>query len=175
MKKKICHWEERVMDCLKSEKLSPEIEKHVSECHSCQEAASIFRWMNEFKNRSWSVENGKITLPDSETIWDRAFDRQRPDRTLVKKALKPMIYPRILSYPIFIVGFLLLFISNVKGIGNFLDSRLGSSPLLGYLSKIIPQILPIFLIPGFVILVSMLFYVLVVSFERRKHPVKMPY
>ena len=175
MKKKICQREEKVIAGLKAKKLSSDIEKHVSECHFCQETVSIYRWMNEFKNRSWDAEKGKKILPDSETIWDRAFNRQRPDRTLVKKALKPMIYPRILSYPIFIIGFLLLFISNVKGIGNFLDSRFGTSPFLDLLSKIIPQILPIFLIPGFVILVSILFYVLVVSFERRKHPVKMPY
>ena len=98
MRKKICHWEEKVIDCLKEKKLSPDIKKHVSECRSCQEAISIYRWMNEFKSKSWDAVMQEKTLPEAEAIWNRAYVRQRPDRKLVKKALRPLIFPRVFSY-----------------------------------------------------------------------------
>lgn len=174
MRKKICHWEEKVIGCLKEEKLSPDIKKHVSECLSCQEAVSIYRWMNEFKSKSWDAVMQEKTLPEAEAIWNRAYVKQRPDRRLVKKALRPLIFPRVFSYGVFSVGFIFLFLSKGKEIGNFMYSRLGTGSMLDSISKTAPQIMPIILIPGFIIFISMLFCALVVAFERHKPSIKMP-
>jgi len=174
MKKKTCHWEEKVIGCLKEEKLKSDIKKHVSECLSCQETISIYRWMNEFKSKSWDVVMKEKTLPEAEAIWNRAYAKLMPDRKLVKKALRPLMFPRVLSYGVFIVGFIFLFLSKGKEIGNFIYSRLGTGSMLDSISKTAPQIMPIILIPGFIIFISMLFCVLAVAFERRKPAIKLP-
>lgn len=156
-----------VIDGLKKDKLSPEIKKHIFECPLCKDIVFAYRWMDQFISRSWNAEILEKTLPDAETIWKRAHVR-RPDKELVKKALRPLIYPRILSYGILIISVILLFLSNIKNIGNIVNPDSGSGPVLDSLSKIITQFFPLFLIPMVIILISMLFCVLVVAFEKRE-------
>jgi len=156
MRKKICPMEKEVMEGLKSEKLSPEIKKHISECASCKNVVAAHDWMNQYKEKDWNTEMQKRVLPNPDTIWNRAYAKRRPDKTLVKKALRPLVYPQVFSYIAIIIGVILLLLSNVEKIGNIKDSR------------IIAQILPIFLIPMMIILISMAFCVLVAAFEKRK-------
>lgn len=164
MRKKICHLEKEVIDCLKAERLSPEIKKHISECPSCKDVVSVYKWINQFKNRTWDAEMKEKTLPAPATIWNRAYAKRKPDRTLVKKALKPLMYPRVFSYPILIIGVIFLFLSNTKEIGNIVNS----SPVLDSFSRIMAQIFPLFLFPMGVVIISMLFCAFVLAFERRK-------
>lgn len=168
MRKKICHLEKEVIDCLKAERLSPEIKKHTSECPICKDALSVYKWINQFKNRTWDAEMQEITLPAPETIWNSAHAKRRPDRTLVKKALRPMMYPQIFSYPILIIGVIFLLFSNMKQIGNFVDSIAGVGPVLDSLSKIMAQLFPLFLFPMVIVIISMLFCAFVLAFETRK-------
>ena len=171
MRKKICHLEKEVIDCMKAEKLSPEIKKHISECPFCKDVASVHKWINQFKNRSWNAEMLEKTLPDPETIWNRAYKKRRPDKGLVRKALRPLIYPRVFSYGVLIIGVIFLFLSNMKEIGNIIDSSSGAGPVLDSLSKIIAQFFPLFLIPMVIVFISMFFCVFVVAFEKQKKTV----
>lgn len=168
MRKKTCHLENEVMDCLKAEKLSPEIKKHLSECPYCKDVALVHKWINEFKNRSWNAVMAEKILPDPETIWNRVYAKRRPDRELVKKALRPLIYPRVFSYPILIIGVIFLFLSNMKEIGNTIASSPVAGPFLDSFSRIITQFFPVFLIPMFIVFISMLFCVLVVALGKLK-------
>jgi Fe2+ transport system protein B len=168
MRKKSCHLENEVMDCLKAGKLSPEIKKHLSECPYCKEVASIHKWVKQLKNRSWNAVMAEKVLPEPETIWNRVYAKRRPDRELVKKALRPLIYPRVFSYPILIIGVIFLFLSNMKEIGNTIASSLLTGPALDAFSKIITQFFPLFLIPMFIVFFSMLFCVFVVALEKLK-------
>lgn len=168
MRKKTCLLEKEVVDGLKREKLTPEIKKHVFECPYCQDIVTAHEWMNRFQNMAWSTEVQEKTLPDPEILWNRAHVRRRPDKKLVNKALRPLIFPRIFSYGVLIVG-VILFIANIKKIGNFLDSSAGAGPLLDAISKM-TQILPYFLLPMVVVIISMLFCVFVVASEKRKKP-----
>jgi len=168
MRKRACQLEREVMDCLKSEKLSPEIEKHISECPLCEDAVSVYKWMNQYKNSSWNAEKLEKTLPDPETLWNRSQAKRKPDKGLVKKALRPMVYPRVISYGVLISGVIYLFLSNIKEIGNILASSSGVRPALDSLSKIAAQFFPIFLIPATMIFISMLFCVFVVGLEKLK-------
>jgi hypothetical protein len=170
MRKKTCHFESEVIDGLKKEKLNTEIKKHISECPICEDIVFVHRWMSQFKNRSLNAEILEKTLPDAETIWNRA-QAGRADNELVKKALRPLIYPRIFSYGFLIIGVVILFLSSIKKIGNVIDSHSGAGPVLDSLSKIIAQFFPFFLIPMVIVIISMLFCVFVAAFERRKKTV----
>jgi hypothetical protein len=156
MRKKICHLEKEVMKNLKAEKLNPEIKKHVSECSYCMNIVAIHDWMNQYKEKAWNTEMQKGIFPHPDTIWNRAYAKRRPDKALVKKALRPLVYIQVFSYMVIIIGVYLLLRSNVEKIGNIIDSR------------IIAQILPIFFIPMVIVLISMAFCVLVAAFEKRK-------
>lgn len=168
MKKKSCHLEKEVVDCLKAGKLSPEIEKHTSECPVCEEVVAVYEWMNRFKNSSWKAEMPEKTLPDAETIWNRAQTKGKPDRGLVKKALRPLVYPRLFSYGVLIVGVIYLFLTKGRAIGNIITSSSAAGPVFDSLSRTFAQLFPIFLIPAAMIIISMLFCVFIASLERLK-------
>ncbi|MGB8951470.1 MAG: hypothetical protein WCC06_02210 [Candidatus Aminicenantales bacterium] len=169
MRKKPCPLEKEVMDCLHTEKRSPEILKHLTECSLCQEAVSVHQWINQFKTRSWNAEMLEKSLPNPQTIWDQAFAKQRPDRTLQKKALRPLIYPRVFSYPVFTIGILFLFLFHRKEIGNLIDLSSGADRVLDSFSKIIVQFFPLFLIPVVIVFISILFCGCVEAWEKRKN------
>jgi len=171
MRKMICHLEKEVMDCLKAEKTSPEIKKHISECPFCKDVVSVHKWMNQFKSRSWNAEMLEKTLPDPETIWNMAHTKRRPDKGLVRKALRPLIYARVLSYIILISGVIFLFLSNMKEIRNIIDSSSGAGPVLDSFSKIAAQFSPLFFIPMVTVFISMLFCIIVVALEKRRKTV----
>ena len=171
MRRTICHLEKEVIDCLKAEKLSPEIKKHISECPICKDIVSVYEWISQFKNRSWKAEMLEKALPDPETIWNKAYAKRRPDKRLVKKALRPLIYPQVFSYCVLIIGILFLFLSNRKEIENILDSNSGAGMFLDSLLKIIAQISPFFLFPVAIVFILMLFCVFVDAFEKRKKTV----
>jgi len=156
MRKKICPLEKDVVDALKGKKLSREIEEHISKCPSCKNVVEIYDWMNQYKERSWNSKMGKKILPDPDIVWNRAHARSSLDKTLVKKALRPLVYPQVLLYVVLILGVLFLLIPNLKTIAGITDSR------------IISQMLPFFFIPMLIILISIAFCMLVVAFEKRK-------
>lgn len=168
MKKKSCHLEREVMDCLKANKLSLEIKKHLSECQLCKDVVYAYGWISKFKEKSWNVDMPGKTLPDPELVWNRAYSKRRPDKELVKKALRPLIYARVFSYLVLIIGAVFLFLSNTKEIGKIIYSGSAAGPVLDSSLKIITQSLPLFIIPMTIVFISFFFCLLVVSFEKRK-------
>ncbi len=148
--------EKEILDDLKSEKSSPEIKKHVSECPSCKNLVAVHDWMNRYQQRALNIEMLSKSLPSADTIWNRGYAKRPLDKTLVKKALRPLAYTQVLYYAVIITGVFLLLRSNAEKIRNIIDSR------------VFAQILPIFLIPLIIVLLSMAFCALVVAFEWRK-------
>ena len=168
MIKKTCHLEEEITRCLNADKLTPEFKKHLSDCPLCQEIASVQGWMKQLKNKSWNAEMSDKILPQPEAIWERATIKRRPDRKLVKKALKPLLFPQIFSYGVLILGFFILLFPNMKKIRNILDSSSSAGFAIDSLSKLASELLPYFLMPMFIVLISILFCVFVLAFEKRK-------
>lgn len=168
MKKKCCYLEKEVIDCLKAKKLNLKINKHIDECLICKDIAYAYGWMSQFKTSSWNREMLEKTLPDPEAIWTRAYAKQRPDKGLVRKALRPLIYPRVFSYPVLIIGIIFLFLKNMKEIQKIIDSSSVAGPVLDSLSKITLPFFLLLLAPLAIVLVSLLFCSLVVAFEKRK-------
>ncbi|MFQ5720929.1 MAG: hypothetical protein ACE5GI_00360 [Candidatus Aminicenantales bacterium] len=168
MKNKICYLEKEVLDCLKTGKLTSEIKKHISECPLCKDMVLVYEWMNQFKDKSWAAEMPGKTLPDPESIWEGAYTKPKPNRKLIRKALRPLTYTRVFSYAVLAVGIIYLFLANIKPIGNILASTAGGGFIVSSLSRVIVQYLPLFLIPVVIVLISILFCALVAAFERQK-------
>ncbi len=61
-----------------------------------------------------------------------------------------MMFPQVISYPILLIGVIFLFFSNMNQIGNM------------------AQLFPLFLFPMVIVIISMLFCVFVLAFEKRK-------
>ncbi len=168
MKNKICYLEKEVVDCLKTGSLTPEIKKHITECPVCKDVVLVYEWINLFKDKSWAAEMPGKTLPDLKSIWEGAYTKPKPERKLIKKALRPLLYTRVFSYAVLTVGIIYLFLGNIKSIGSILASRTGARLVVGSLSKVIDQYLPLFLIPMVIVFISVLFCALVAALERQK-------
>jgi len=159
MKKKICPLEKEVAECLREEKLKPELQKHISECPVCKDVVAVYTWMNQFKEKSWKTDMPKKDLPDAEAIWKRVHVRKIDNRQLVRKALRPLIYPQVLSFGVFIAGIIFLGIKGVLKFGNVFDS------------VAITRIFPFFLILMSMVFLSVIFCALLLALEKRKKPV----
>lgn len=159
MKKKICPLEREIMAGLREKKLEPELQKHVSECPVCKDVVAVHTWMNRFKEKAWETDMLNKNLPDANAIWKRAYAWKRADRQMVRKALKPLVYPQVLSFGVFIAGIIFLGIKGVLKFGNIFDT-----PAL-------TRILPYFLILISFIVISIVFCALLLALEKRKKPV----
>ena len=159
MRKETCHREDEVLGCLKTGKLSPELQKHISACPVCQNIALVQDWMEQFKTRSWDASVRNKNLPSPEALWNRAYYRSRSDKNLVRKAMRPLIIPQVLFYAVFVAGIIFMTVWGLKKFGNILDNR------------VISQILPFFGIMMIIVFVSLSFCALVVAFVKRKHPI----
>jgi len=159
MSKKICPLENEVMKGLHEEKMSAELREHIQDCLVCQDIAVVQGWMHRFKESAWKTDMPEKTLPDAERMWNRVHARRRPDKKLVKKALRPLLIPQVLFYGLLITGIITTSIWGFKKFGNILDSR------------VISQFLPFFGIMMIIVVFSLTFCAIVVAFDKRKHPV----
>lgn len=159
MKKKICPLEREIMAGLREKKLEPELQKHVSECPVCKDVVAVHTWMNQFKEKSWKTDMPKKSLPDAEAIWNRVYAWKRVDRQVVRKALRPLIYPQVLSFGVFIAGVIFLGTKGVLKFGNIFDT------------PVLTRILPFFLLFVSIIIISIIFCALLLALEKRKKPV----
>lgn len=159
MSKKICPLENEVLIGLREEKMWPDLEEHIAGCPVCQDMALVQGWMNRFKKEAWETDMTKKTLPDAESMWNRASSKRRPDKKLVRKALRPLIIPQVLFYGLLITGIIYMVIWGYKKSGNFLESQATSI------------ILPFFGIMMIIVLISLSFCAVVVAFDKRKHPI----
>ena len=159
MKKKICPLEKEVMAGLKEGALEPELQKHISQCPVCQDVVAVHNWMNQFKERAWETDMLKKDLPDARAIWNKVNARKRPDKQLVRKALRPLIFPQVLSFGVFIAGIIFLGIKGVLKFGNIFDA-----PAL-------TRILPFLLLFVSIIIISIVFGALLLTFDKRKKPI----
>lgn len=159
MRKKICPLEKEIIAGLKEGALEPELQKHLSECQVCQDVVTVHAWMNQFKERAWEILMPKKDLPGAQAVWNRVYARKRPDKQLVRKALRPLIVPQVFSFAVFIAGTIFLGIKGVLKFGNIFDA-----PAL-------TRILPFFLLFVSIIIISIVFCALLLAIEKRKKPI----
>ncbi len=159
MSKKICPWENEVLKGLREEKLSAELQEHIDGCPVCQDIVAVSRWMIRFKENAWKTDVSGKFLPGAESLWSRVYSRSRPDKKVVRKALRPLIIPQVLFYWMLMAGIIYTIFWGFKKFGNILDSR------------IISMIVPFFGIMMVIVAISLSFCAIVAAFDRRKHPV----
>jgi hypothetical protein len=159
MKKKICPLEKEMMAGLKEGALEPELQKHLSECPVCQDVVAVYTWMNQFKERAWETVMPKKDLPDAQAVWNRVYARKGPDKQLVRKALRPLIYPQVLSFAVFLAGIIFLGIKGVLKFGNIFDT------------SALTRVLPFLLLFVSIIIISIVFGALLIALEKRKKPI----
>jgi hypothetical protein len=158
MKKKICPRENEIIKGLKDEKMSEELQNHLAGCQVCQDVALVQGWMFQFKENAFETDMREKVLPNAEHMWKRTHARTRPDKQLVRKALRPLIIPQILFYGLLAAGIIYSAIWGFKKFGDVLDSRVTS------------LFLPFFGIMMIIVIISLSFCAAVVAFDKRKHP-----
>ena len=159
MKKKHCPLEKEVKKGLHEEKMSAELQEHIARCPVCRDMALVQGWMNRFKEKSWKTDMTEKTLPDAESMWNRIHARARPDKKLVRKALRPLLIPQVLLYGFIAAGIIFAIIWGFKKFGDILDNR------------VISTIFPFFGIMMTIVFVSFSFCAIVAAFDKRNHPV----
>jgi hypothetical protein len=159
MRKKTCHREEEVQTGLNSGKLSQELQNHIPDCPVCQDIALVQGWMNRFKERAWETDMPEKILPHAASIWNRVYAGKSIDKKLVRKALRPLIIPQVLSFGVSVAGIIYLTVWGFKKFGYILDN------------PIVSQIVPIF---GILMASGFFFFAfcaLIAAFDKRKHPI----
>jgi hypothetical protein len=156
MKKQKCPWEKEVMEGLREGNLKPDLRDHISECPVCKDAVQVHTWMGQFKENAWKTDMPNKDLPDARAVRDRAFARKRPDKQLVTKALRPLIFPQVLSFGVFIAGSIFLGFKGIFNFGNIFDSPAAT------------RIFPFFLVLLSMVLLSVIFCSLILVLEKRK-------
>jgi hypothetical protein len=159
MKKEICPREDEVLKALREEKMSEELQEHISGCSACQNTEAVSRWMHRFRESAWDTEMQAKNLPDAQTLWNKVRARKKPDKKLVRKALRPLIIPQVLFYGFLIAGIIYASIWGFRKFGHILDS------------PVISTMIPFFGILMAVVFISMSFCAIVAAFDRRKHPI----
>lgn len=159
MKKKICPRESEVLKALREDKMSAELREHMAGCPICQDTAAVSRWMYRFKETAWKIDMPGKTLPSAQSMWNRVHAARKPDKKLVRKAMRPLIVPQVLSLGVFLAGIICITIWGFKKFGNILESR------------VISQIIPFFGIMMIIVFISLTFCAVVAAFDKRKHPI----
>jgi hypothetical protein len=178
MKKKRCPFEEKVLKSLITGDLEPEIKKHGENCLICQESVSIYKWMSNFQIVSKNIKGTEKELPDAEAIWEGAYSVRRPDKELVNKALRPLIFPQVLSYAAAIIVLCFLVFSNLQGIRNFINTNPESIAIFSSISLMLKTYFKSFsliLLPMVAGLFSTIIFFFITGFElKRLGSLKLP-
>jgi hypothetical protein len=159
MKKKICPREDEVLKALHEEKMSEELQEHIAGCSACQKTEAVNRWMHRFRESAWHAEMREKTLPDAQTLWNKVHAKRRPDKKLVRKALRPLMIYQVLFYGLLTAGIIYAVIWGFGKFGYILDN------------PVIATIIPFFGIMMMIVIISLSFCAVVAAFDRRKHPV----
>jgi len=119
-----CSQAETLPATLNQGNLSPDLKKHIKSCRECGEIAHLHHWMKDY--REFSRENMDMEiekrLPSPTDIWANAHSPKRIDPAILRKVLRPMLIPQIMSIIVATAGLLILVFSNLGGIGEFFGS-----------------------------------------------------
>lgn len=170
MSKKSCPLEQDVLERMKRGQSSHELEQHIKHCPMCRDALLVSRWLNDFKAASLPYGAARKELPDAEFIWEQARASRRVDKALLRKALRPLLIPQVLSYIAAIIGIVFLLSGHLTDIKDFLG-RHETLIILKSLNAIIKPLLKalhVLLLPFALVLSSLGLYFLYSILKPRK-------
>lgn len=165
-KKKHCPFEKKVSDCLKKSKFDPEMKQHIRECALCNDTVTVHRWMGNFNKVSMQYQEVEKKLPAPDLIWEKAHSLKRIDKELVKKAMKPLLIPQILTYIAITIGVAFLLIINLDVIKEFFINNFG--PLYNFFDLFVSKIsnASYFIIIPFILIISSIVFSIFYSIFR---------
>jgi hypothetical protein len=161
MSKENCPMGKEILAASKRGRFSEEMRKHLSACSDCSDSLLVARWMGSFRELLHQPETVSPDLPDMEEIWQRARDANIELKRKEKKALRPLLIPRILSYLAALAGVIFLLTADLSGIKHFIAKSLGGEQIINFFTSFFPRFInsSIFVaIPFFIILLSMAGY-----------------
>ncbi len=119
--KELCPLEQEVLGSLKKGALPPAMKQHVKECSRCRDSLLLYQWLGSFSQVSFRHQGLEKNLPDPEFIWEKARTSRRPDKELIKKAMRPLLIPQLLSIIAAIIGIVVLTFGNLAEIKEFFN------------------------------------------------------
>jgi len=159
MSQKICPRETEVLEGIREEKMSEELQEHITGCSACQNLVVVSQWMHRFRESAWDSEMQEKTLPHAQTLWNKVHASRQPDKTLVRRALRPLMIYQFLFYGLLTVGIIYAVFWGFGKFGYILDN------------PVIATIIPFFGIIMTIVVISLSFCTVVAAFDRRKHPI----
>jgi hypothetical protein len=177
MKKKHCPFEQEVLENLKSGDLQPRLKEHIAGCPVCEEARLVHGWLNRFHQVSMEREKPRRKIPpvDADAVWDGAFSTSSPfplpSRELVKKAMRPLIFPQLLTYFAAAAVFIFLLFSNIPVLDILFGAGSQTAVLIRTAVRELAAVIKAFsfiLIPVVVGLMSLLFFMFVSDYIPRR-------
>jgi len=167
MKNKFCEMEQRVLEGLKKGILAMDLKQHIAGCPVCRDLSLVYRWMGEFNDVSLKF-HGDISLPKADQTWETAFTPpKRIDRALVKKALRPLLIPQLLTYIVAAVVFGMVLFGDNPAVKKFLDDYLDLGFLAGFFSNFF-RFSAFVTVPFILVTVFMMIYFLFAVVTPRK-------
>jgi hypothetical protein len=155
MKKKQCSFETRVLAERIQGRAGKEVKNHLNECPACRDSVLIHSWMRGFQDGEKSDSAVEPGIPDFDSLWKKAMTSPAIDRELEKRALIPLLVPRIISVVMMALGILYLLTAKSASIKTFFYSDMKMGVLLNILSltgRKLLALLPYMMIPlGFII------------------------
>ena len=171
MKKKQCPKEADILKDRLRGRHSGEAEEHIRKCPVCRDSGLIQSWMKKFQEQTSMDVEKKPGIPDFESIWMKARTFPAVDRELGKRALLPLLVPRILLYIVIVLGIVFLITTKSESIKNFLYAHLKLGILGTILSVMVKNmlaLLPYMVIPFGFLLFFLAGYFLYSLFHPRK-------
>jgi len=168
-----CPLEKDVLKGMASGNLEPGLTEHKTDCPVCKESAAIHEWMNRFHAVSVETKGADIKLPDAEAIWEKAYapHAYQPDKELVKKALRPLLIPQVLTYAAALVFIVYLVLSNLPGLRDFLNISPESLTIFTSTASMFKSIFKSFstmAVPMGIALVSLTVFAVVSGIEQKR-------
>lgn len=171
MKKKTCPFESKVLNDLTQGQFSPELKNHVEECSLCKDSVLVYSWMNSFEGTINEDKGIGHRVPDFESLWTRARPSWTYDRELEKKAMAPLLIPRLLTYIAALIGLVLLLASNLSQARDVITDKLKMGYLFDLLSlvgKKMLTLMPYLVIPIVFVLLLIAAHFLYSLFNPKK-------
>lgn len=171
MKSGGCPFESEVLEALQRGALSRDLETHIKTCPVCRDILRVHHWMGRFSEKSLQDRRTFGPMPDFETLWKKAGSHRWVEKELEKKALAPLLIPRILTAIVFFMGFVVLIASGLGKIKHFVisDLRMGFFvDVMILMGKKMIALLPFLGIPIIMMVSGGVVYLLYVIFRPKR-------
>jgi hypothetical protein len=163
MKKRSCDKTPDVLAAANSGRLESLLRRHVDGCGICRDELLLEGYIRLSADRGAEALPDRGIIPDVETIWEGARNIRAWKKDLERKALRPLLIPRILTYTLGAGGAIFLLGSQwtviKKYLGEYSDSLallnsftgsvaklFGSSPLLAAVTGLATLFMAIFVV-----------------------------